>query len=230
MEEIYKVVRGSHAYGTNIETSDIDYARVHILKLDELLGLRNRYEPQINYTDDDVSYEVGRFIELCAKGNPNMLELLFSTDKNILIKNPIMDRILEKRNIFITKICKNSFAGYARTQFKKAENLDKKYRWELDDKNSGFTKRKNVLDFCYIIENDKSIELKDFLKTHNINHENIGLARIPHVKNQYNMYYSTDPNLVYRGVCTEESNDVRLSSIPKGQQSIGLLYFNLEAY
>ena len=36
---LYLVIRGSHAYGTNIETSDTDYAGVFIQPLDDILGL-----------------------------------------------------------------------------------------------------------------------------------------------------------------------------------------------
>ena len=43
---LYLVIRGSHAYGTNVETSDTDFSGVFIQSLDDILG--NKYLEQIN--------------------------------------------------------------------------------------------------------------------------------------------------------------------------------------
>jgi predicted nucleotidyltransferase len=52
--------RGSNAYGTNIPTSDIDFAGVFIQSHDDILG--NKYLEQINdSTNDTVIYELRRF-------------------------------------------------------------------------------------------------------------------------------------------------------------------------
>jgi predicted nucleotidyltransferase len=36
---LYLVIRGSHAYGTNIPTSDTDYSGVFVQNLDSILGM-----------------------------------------------------------------------------------------------------------------------------------------------------------------------------------------------
>lgn len=36
---LYLVVRGSHAYGTNLPTSDTDYAGVFVQDMDSILGM-----------------------------------------------------------------------------------------------------------------------------------------------------------------------------------------------
>jgi predicted nucleotidyltransferase len=57
---LYLTVRGSNAYGTNIPTSDIDFAGVFIQSHDDILG--NKYLEQINdSTNDTVIYELRRF-------------------------------------------------------------------------------------------------------------------------------------------------------------------------
>jgi predicted nucleotidyltransferase len=105
--------RGSNAYGTNIPTSDIDFAGVFIQSHDDILG--NKYLEQINdSTNDTVIYELRRFLELCGTNNPNILELLNTPSDCIIYKNDIFDSVLEHRDDFLTKICSGSFGGYAK--------------------------------------------------------------------------------------------------------------------
>lgn len=117
---LFLVVRGSHAYGTNIETSDVDYAGVFIQSLDDILG--NKYVEQVNDDKNDiVIYEIRRFLELLGKNNPTVLELLNTPEDCIIYKDPVFDMILENRDQFITKVCARSFGGYATTQINKSK-------------------------------------------------------------------------------------------------------------
>ena len=52
----YKFIRGSHLYGTNVETSDVDFGGVYIADTDVLLGLSENYEPQISDEKHDTTY------------------------------------------------------------------------------------------------------------------------------------------------------------------------------
>jgi len=125
------VKRGSQAYGTAIPTSDIDYAGVYIQHIDNILGYG--YKEQINDdTNDTVFYEIKRFLDLVSTNNPTILELLNTPEDCILYKHPLMDEILQHKDKFITKKCSNSFAGYAIQQIKKAKGQDKKQNWEKD--------------------------------------------------------------------------------------------------
>lgn len=49
---LYLVIRGSHAYVTNIETSDTDYSSIFIQSMDDILG--NKYVEQINDDRNDI--------------------------------------------------------------------------------------------------------------------------------------------------------------------------------
>ena len=63
------VIRGSQAYGTNLPTSDNDYAGVYIQSEDDIFG--TKYKEQINDDKNDtVFYEIRRFLELVASNNP----------------------------------------------------------------------------------------------------------------------------------------------------------------
>lgn len=74
--------------------------------------------PQIsNETNDEVYYEIGRFVELLLKNNPNILEILATPEDCVLYKHPLMEKLQLKE--FLSKLCKNTFAYYVTTQIKK---------------------------------------------------------------------------------------------------------------
>ena len=77
----FEYIRGSHAYGLNTETSDVDMGGVFILPNDYLMGLRSHYIEQVSDDKNDtVYYELGRWVELLMKANPTALESLFIPD------------------------------------------------------------------------------------------------------------------------------------------------------
>ena len=99
---IFAYIRGSHAYGLNVETSDIDTGGVYIANNKDLLSLPGYYKDQVSdEKNDNVVYEVRRFLELLLKSNPNMLEALFVPERCIIYKHPVMDIILENRNFYL---------------------------------------------------------------------------------------------------------------------------------
>src|ERR1041385_2160774 len=174
MEMIFKCIVGSHAYGTNIETSDIDYKGVYLQPFKETIGWN--YKEQIDVSKDEVYYEVKRFLELAMKGNPTMLELLFMPDEMVEISTPTWELIREHKHLFLTKQCRNSFGGYAVQQIKKAKGLDKKMNWEKDR-----VERKDVIDFCYISIAGRSVKLATYLKDENINPAYCGMVKLDQI-------------------------------------------------
>jgi len=219
-------IRGSHAYGTSIPTSDIDYYGIFVQNLDDILG--NGYKEQINDEKNDiVFYEVKRFLELLSSANPNILELISDPEDCILYKNDIFDEILIHKDKFITKMCVKSFGGYASEQIKKAKGQDKKQNWEHDK-----VVRKNPIDFCYFHNHEQSINLVKYLNLKNINQKYCGLSKVSNSKDVYALYYDRFSELMprlskfigkqkgFHGISFEDSNDLRLSSIPKGSKFI----------
>jgi uncharacterized protein len=244
------VIRGSHAYGTNVETSDVDYSGVFIQNMDSLLG--NSYVEQINDDSNDiVIYEVRRFLELLAKNNPTVLELLNTPEDCIIYKHPLFDDILKHRDKFITKACGNAFGGYAFQQIKKAKGQDKKQNWEKDR-----VTRKSPMDFCYLHLGEKSISLSEYLSENNLDQKFCGLSNIPHSRDLYALFYDRMSDfrfselrhkwerflsnlfdrvkpLGFKGIAFEYSNDIRLSSIPKNLPKsyfIGYISYNKDGY
>ena len=75
---LYEYVRGSQAYGLALPTSDEDTGGVFLMKNEDVLGVSTNKVEQVNdERNDTVWYEIGKYLELLAKSNPNMLESLF---------------------------------------------------------------------------------------------------------------------------------------------------------
>ena len=120
---LFECISGSKAYGLDTSQSDTDLKGVFYLPKDLFYGLE--YIPQVNNeTNDEVYYELGRFVELLCKNNPNILELLASPNECILYRHPLMDKL--NIDMFLSKVCKDTFAGYALTQIRKARGHKKK--------------------------------------------------------------------------------------------------------
>ncbi len=241
---IFKALVGSHSYGTNIEGSDEDFKGVFIQDLKDIA--EDGYKEQIDIGKDEVYYELRRFLELCATGNPTMLELLYTPDSCIVYKDPLFDKVLAQRKSFLSKSCRHSFGGYAISQIKKAGGLDKKMNWEKDR-----IVRKGVEDFCYVYGllhfghyKSEAITLAQFLKDTEYSPGDCGLVKIEHMRDCYLLFCddlswlqktgkrfdSVTKTHGFKGIATEGANDVCVSEVPPYVNPRGILYFNRDAY
>lgn len=226
---LFECISGSKAYGTNLPTSDTDVKGVFVLPEKEYFGLE--YVEQVSDESNDVVYyELRRFIELLYRNNPNLLELLSTPADCVLYRHPLMDRI--RPELFLSRLCRDSFAGYAMTQVRKARGLNKKILNPVEPR------RKDVPDFCYVTEGGGSVPVREWLSARDRQPEYCGLVNLPHLKNMYALYYDDlahrtggAERLGYHGICRKpDANDVALSSIPKESTPEGYLYFNREGY
>lgn len=253
---LFEVIVGSQAHGTSTPQSDIDKKFVYILPEDIILG--NKYVEQINVNADYTGWEIRRFLELLESNNPSVFEILYSPEDCIISKHPLFDILIENRDKFITKICKNSFGGYARQQIKKARGLNKKQNWEKEK-----VAKKDLMDFCYVIEGNRTIPLKLALKEINYDQKFCGVVNIPNARDMYALYYDSDAahcfselyseehrekmkslikmsdgdmGLGYKGIVkmgddnNPTSNQLRLSSVPKGEEPICIFTYNKDGY
>lgn len=219
---LFEAISGSRAFGLATENSDTDIRGVYYLAKEDFFGLN--YIPQIsNETNDITYYEIGRFVELLHKNNPNILEVLASPEDCILHKNPLID--LLKPEDFLSKLCKDTFAGYAISQIKKAKGLNKKILNPIDKE------KKSILDFCYILQNQGSVPLKKWLLENRKKQEKCGLINMNNTKGIFAIFYDESGDLNYKGIIrNEEANQVLVSSVPKEEKPIGYLFCNLDAY
>ena len=130
---IYLVLAGSRAYGTNNENSDFDYRGIAISPIETYVGILDNFEQVVDtqtkvhwksYADliqpesDLQVMELTKFARLACNANPSILETIF-TEKGIYLEHPVMKRLLDIKEEFLTKRCKAAFCGYAREQLDK---------------------------------------------------------------------------------------------------------------
>ncbi len=219
---LLECISGSKAYNLDVPSSDTDIKGVFYLPKEHFYGFH--YLPQIsNDSHDVVFYEIGRFIELLTKNNPNILELLSTPSDKVIFKHAIMGKI--KTNDFLSRKCKDTFGGYAFTQVRKARGLNKKIVNPMPKE------KKIVTDFCYVLSWQGSIPLKQWLKEGNRQQTNVGLVNIPHFQDTYGVYYDEENRHGYKGIIKKKSaTTVLLSSIPKSERPITYLHFNQDGY
>jgi len=216
-------VSGSMAYNLNVAGSDVDKKGIFIMLRKQLYGFEQQ-DQIANATNDEVYFEIGRFLELLTKNNPNILELLSTPKEHVLFRHPLMNLI--KPEDFLSKLCLDTFAGYAQTQVRKARGLNKKINKPLG------AERKSVLDFCFVIYNNGSIPLKEWLKEYGFSQDECGLVNLDHFRNVYLLYHQKQLTQGrFKGISSgPEADDVQLSSVPKGVENIAVMNFNKDSY
>ena len=97
------------------EGTDLVYSSYMFTGLDEILGRQVDGKEEI----DTVVYDLRKFLNLAAKCNPNIIELLFSPDDICILTSRFFDMLQEKRDLFLSTKAKHTFSGYAHAQLKR---------------------------------------------------------------------------------------------------------------
>lgn len=112
---------GSHAYGTNVEGSDVDIRGVALNSKAEILGSAN-FEQVVNEDTDTTIYSVRKIISLLTSCNPNTIEILGLKPEHYLYLSPIGKELLDNKKLFLSKRAMYSFGGYAFAQLRRLDN------------------------------------------------------------------------------------------------------------
>ncbi|SMB98831.1 nucleotidyltransferase-like [Hymenobacter roseosalivarius DSM 11622] len=167
---LFEAISGSRAYGTNLPHSNTDLKGVFILPESGFYGLD--YVPQVaNETNDEVFYELRRFVELLLKNNPTVLELLGTPPDCGISRHPLF--VAFRAENFLSKLCRPSFAEYAVAQIRKAQGLNKKINHPEPPT------RKSVLDFCYVTVGAGARPVQQWLAGQGYTAAQCGLANGP---------------------------------------------------
>lgn len=224
---LYNYIRGSHAYGLNVETSDVDTSGVYICKTNELLGLGLDYKDQVSDAKhDNTWFEIGNYLKLLLKSNPTIMESLFIPNNLILGDiDPMFKPILENKNEFISKDLFNPLFGYSKSQIQKARGLDKMINWEKER-----IQRKTPIEFCYTFFQQGSTKINNWLEHRGLKQEYCGLVSIPNMHDVYGIYYDWGKHIEQENITL---NDLKESTYTKNNNLFNLKnffidYFHLE--
>lgn len=121
---IFSTLAGSRLYGYNKVDSDFDYRGVFLAPKAQVLGLDSLTEviDSIAGNIDTVNYELRKFAKLALKGNPNILEILFSTKG--VYNTEYWARLYNVRYDFLSQQIRAPYSGFLLSEIKK---LEKKY-------------------------------------------------------------------------------------------------------
>jgi hypothetical protein len=124
---VVRIEFGSHLYGTNTPTSDLDYKSVYIPRAQDILLQRVKgsvghtlkpKEGVKNAPDavDDEAYSLQRYLSLLAEGQTVTIDMLFAPKP--LFTTPLWEEIRANKERLLTKRSV-AFVGYCRTQANK---------------------------------------------------------------------------------------------------------------
>lgn len=112
---------GSHAYGTETDTSDLDIRGCALNSKSEILCGED-YEQVTDIPTDTTIYSFRKLILLLTDCNPNTIEILGLKPEHYLYLSEIGRELLENRKIFLSRKAIKTFSGYATAQFRRLDN------------------------------------------------------------------------------------------------------------
>lgn len=124
---IYRVKHGSHAYGLNIESSDVDEKGVCIEPIEYHFGFLHNFEQQEllvskGHEKDVTIYSLKKFVKLASDCNPNIIEILFVDDCDVLFCDEFGEMLRNERQSFLSRKARHTFSGYAISQLKRIKS------------------------------------------------------------------------------------------------------------
>lgn len=116
---IYRCIVGSRAYGLSHDASDVDRRGIYLPPADRHWSLFGVPEQLEDKERDECYWELQKCLVLAAKANPNVLECLWTP----LVEHatPIAEELVDRREMFLSRLVYQTFNGYTISQFRKME-------------------------------------------------------------------------------------------------------------
>lgn len=133
---------GSHAYGMNIASSDLDIRGIALNSKKEIL-LGQDFEQIVEKETDTTVYSIKKIFNLLAGSNPNTIEILGCKPEHYLYLSDVGKEILENKEIFLSQRAINAFKGYAFQQLSRLQAALAR------DKYAQEQKEEHILSSCF---------------------------------------------------------------------------------
>lgn len=124
---IFAKIWGSKSHNTNKPDSDTDYAGVYVVPTKQILGLDATADTVKNDNEDSTIdktiypdfqfHEVQKFSLLLIKGNPGILECLWT--EKLYVSSPEWERLRKIRDKFLSEEAIHQYLGYMGGQYKR---------------------------------------------------------------------------------------------------------------
>ena len=118
---LFLTLGGSHAYGTNVESSDVDIRGCAMQRASDLIGLSS-FDVFVQEKTDTTIYGFNKIIRLFMDCNPNSIEMLGCSPEHYLLMTEPGKLLLDNRNLFLSQKAAHSFGGYAAQQLRRLKN------------------------------------------------------------------------------------------------------------
>lgn len=135
IHKILEIYAGSHSYGTNIESSDVDKRGIFTLDEKSIITKHNYIDEVEGKEPDDYRYyEFSKFSDLLSKQNPNIMEILWTEQPHIISLTPAGQLLRSQRDKLLTTQVKNTYVEYALSQLKRIKGHNKMIMKPQDEK------------------------------------------------------------------------------------------------
>lgn len=118
---LFLTLGGSHAYGTNVETSDVDVRGCAMNSKSDILGLSN-FEQVVDTSTDTTVYGFNKLIGLLSNCNPNTIEMLGCRPEHYIELSTVGREMIDNRKMFLSQRAVSAFGGYANQQLRRLQN------------------------------------------------------------------------------------------------------------
>jgi predicted nucleotidyltransferase len=119
---IYRCQVGSKAFGLSTDDSDDDYRGIFLPPAERhwsMFKIPEQIESN-DGQDDEVYWELEKFLRLALKANPNILETLWTPI--VIQADPLAIELRELRKAFLSKHIYKTYSGYVLSQFRRMKN------------------------------------------------------------------------------------------------------------
>ncbi len=123
---IYRCRVGSRAFGLANDASDDDVRGIYLPPARLHWSLRKLPEQleNVGAGNDEVYWELEKYLLLALKANPNILETLWTT--HVLYADETAQQLRAIRNAFLSKHIYKTYSGYVLSQFRRMSNAHAK--------------------------------------------------------------------------------------------------------
>ncbi|HRR87632.1 MAG TPA: nucleotidyltransferase domain-containing protein [Phycisphaerae bacterium] len=137
---IYRCISGSRAYGLDNEESDTDRRGIYLPPAERHWSLYGVPEQLENTETEECYWELGKFLILALKANPNVLECLYTP--MVELATPLARELLDMKAAFLSRLVYQTYNGYVMSQFRKLEQ---------DLRNKGAIKWKHAMHLIRLL-------------------------------------------------------------------------------